>query len=667
MKTHRPITKLALVCLLFLVVALGYTPALAAQRIEVLPHTISVPELTVASGPSDPADLEIFLEEFFDQNMDELNIPGAAVVVVRDGDILFSMGYGFADLEQQIPVDPAQTIMRFASTSKLFTATAAMQLVELGLLDLDADVNQYLTGFQLPDDPSGPVTLRQLLTHTAGFEDRAIGTVTLDPDAYLPLEEHLASNMPERVLEPGTVHSYSNYSFALIGQLIEDVSGTPFAQYVDEKILQPLGMARSTFEQPLPPGLAKDLAVGYFVTDGAYEPAGFVFDQEPPAGSLSSTAEDMARFMIAHLQDGRYGDVRILGEDVAQQMHAQQFTHHPELPGMGFAFKERFVNGERLIGHGGDIGTYSNQMILHPEDDWGFTVVYSVFNDALRNRLVVAFMDRYYAEESPAAAPETLEMSQEQLSRFAGAYRWVRHSRSTIGKLAALIPGPVNVNIVANEDSTLSVSFFGAEPEWRYAPVGSLVFKQVQGGVHEIGGLEIDLGETLVFRKDEAGEVGFAFVPIQNVALEKVAWYEGGDAQLGSLGMFLLIFLSPFIVWPLGALIRRIRKRASTANAGSKRARRVAGIVSALNFIFLMILLLSMGDLSLGVPSIIQIALIIPLVTALLTLIMVLMTIPVWLKGYWSFWGRIYYSLLTLTAMFFLVWANYWNLIGWQF
>jgi len=616
----------------------------------------------VQRGSIDPTDLESFLDEFFDQNMKELNIPGAAVVVVRDGDILFSRGYGFADLERQIPVDPAQTIMRFASTSKLFTATAAMQLVEQGLLDLDADVNQYLTGVQLPDDPSGPVTLRQLLTHTAGFEERAIGIYTLDPDANLPLEERLANNIPERVLEPGTVHSYSDYSFALVGQLIEDVSGKPFAQYVDEKILQPLGMARSTFEQPLPPGLAEDLAVGYFVTDGAYEPSSFAFDQEPPASALSSTAEDMARFMIAHLQDGRYENVQILGEDVAQQMHAQQFTHHPDLPGMGYAFKERFVNGERLIGHGGDIGTYSSQMILHPEDDLGFYIQYNVFNDTLRNRLVVAFMDRYYTEESSAAVPETLEMSQEELSHYAGAYRWVRHSRSTIGKLAALIPGPVNVNIVANEDSTLSVFFFGAEPEWRYAPVTSLVFKQVQGGVHEFSGLEIDLGETLVFRENETGEVEFAFVSLQNVALEKVAWYEGGAAQLGSLGLFLLMFLSPFVLWPLAALLRRIRKRASTASSGSKRARRSAGIVCGMNFIFLLILLLS-----LGVPPIVRVALIIPIITALLTLVLLWMTIQAWKDSYWSFLGRIYYSFLTLTAVLFILWVNYWNLLGWRF
>ncbi len=608
------------------------------------------------------------MDEFFDKNMEELNIPGAAVVVVKDGKILFSEGYGFADLERQIPVDPAQTIMRVASVSKLFTATAAMQLVEQGLLDLDADVNQYLTALQIPDDYSEPVTLAQLLTHTAGFEDRIIGIATLSADELLPLGEYLEGNVPKRVLEPGTVHSYSNYSFALVGQLIEEVSGTPFVQYVDENILQPLGMSRSTFEQPLPPELAEDFAVGYFVTDGEYEPGDYLYLHGGPEGSMSSTAEDMARFMIAHLQDGRYEDVQILEEDTARQMYEQQFSHHPELPGLGYAFKERFVNGERLIGHGGDIGTYSSQMILFPEDDLGFFVVYNVFNDALRERLVAAFMDRFYGEGSPATAPAAVELSQEDLARFTGGYRWVRYPRSTIGKLVALIPGPVNVNIEANDDGTLSVSFFGAPPEWRYAPVKPLVFKQVAGGVQELSGLEFDLGDTLVFREDESGRVDFAFVPLQSVALEKVAVYEIGEVQAGALGSFLLIFLSPFVVWPLGALIRRLRKQASTATTGSSRARWVAGIVSILNFTFLMILILAIGEgLMFGVPLIVQVALIIPIVTTLLTLILLWMTFLAWKDSYWSFWGRIYYSFLTMTAVLFVLWANYWNLLGWRF
>jgi hypothetical protein len=334
---------------------------------------------------------------------------------------------------------------------------------------------------------------------------------------------------------------------------------------------------------------------------------------------------------------------------------------------LGYAFKERFVNGERLIGHGGDIGTYSSQMILHLEDNLGFFVVYNVFSDALRERLVAEFMDRYYGEGSSATAPESVELSQEDLARFTGSYRWVRHPRSTIGKLVALVPGPISVNIRSNNDGTLSVSFFGAPAEWIYAPVTPLTFKQVAGGVQELGTFEFDLGETLVFREDASGEIDFAFLPLQIVALEKVAGYESGAVQAGALGLFLLVFLSAVVVWPIGALIRRIRKQESTATSGAKRAKWVGGVVSFLNFILLVTLLLTLGELMFGVPLIVQAALVIPIVTALLTLAMLWMTFLAWKDSYWSIWGRIYYSFVTLTAVLFVLWANYWNLLGWHF
>jgi hypothetical protein len=412
--------------------------------------------------------------------------------------------------------------------------------------------------------------------------------------------------------------------------------------------------------------MTQDLAKGYLVSDGSYEDGGFLYVQDSPAGAMSTTAVDMAHFMLAHLQDGHYEGVQILSPATAGQMHAQQFTHHESLPGLGFAFKERYINGERVIGHGGDIGTFSSQMILHPEDGWGFYLNYNVFNDALRERFIAAFMDRYYPgdEQQPF---ETLEMSEEELTRFAGPYRWVRHPRSTMAKLMALIPGPVNVIITANEDSTLSVTFFGADAEWRYAPVGPLTFKQVSGGVQGIGGLEFDLGDTLAFRENQAGVIEFAFVPLQSVALEKVAWYEGGEAQMGTLGALILIFFSPFLVWPTGKLIAKIRKRETTATKGSRRARRLAFIVSGLNLIFSMILLFGFGDPTLGISPIIRVALIIPIVTALLAILMLGMAIAAWIKGYWSFCGRTYYLVLTLAAVVFTLWANYWNLIGWKF
>ena len=614
----------------------------------------------------DPIDLEQFLDEFFNAQMDELHVPGVAISVVDHGEIILAKGYGFADLDNKIPVDPAKTLMRTGSTCKLVTATAAMQLVEEGRLQLDVDVNQYLDTLEIPNSQYGPVTLQQLLTHTAGFENRVIGSATLDADEYLPLGVYLQDNIPQRVLEPGSIHSYSNFSFALIGLLVEDTADMLFAQYSNENIFQPLGMAHSSFEQPLPPGLAGDLATGYLVSAGGYEDGGFLYVQDSPAGGMSTTAVDMAHFMLAHLQDGSYEDVQILGPETARQMHAQQFTHHETLPGLGYAFKGRYINGQRVIGHGGDIGTFSSQMILHLEDGWGFYLNYNVFNDALRERFIAAFMDRYYpaTEQEPF---ETLEINEEELARFAGPYRWVRHPRSTMGKLMALIPGPVNVIITANKDSTLSITFFGADAEWRYAPVGPLTFKQVSGGVQGIGGLEFDLGDTLVFRENQAGVIEFAFVPLQSVALEKVAWYEGGEAQMGTFGTLILIFFSPFLVWPAGELIAKIRKRESTATKGSRRARRVALLVSGLNLIFSMILLFGIGDLTLGVSPVIQVALIIPIVTALLTLLMLGMAIAAWAKGYWSIWGRTYYLVLTLAAVVFTLWANYWNLIGWKF
>jgi CubicO group peptidase (beta-lactamase class C family) len=675
---QRPLKVLLIPLLVLVLASWGFTPfQQPTMRPEEMVDKLAagvIDEAKVAAGlleaqPGEMTshDLEIFLDEFFSRQMEELDIPGVAVVVVTNDGILFSKGYGYADIEAQIPVDPDRTIMRAGSVSKLVTATGAMQLVERGWLSLDADVNQFLHSLQVPYGPSDPVTLHQLLTHTAGFEDTPVGSLALDPEAYVPLHEYLLEKMPERVLEPSTIHSYSNYSFALIGQLIQDSSDMPFSEYIDENIFQPLGMTHSTFQQPLPSELIDDLAVGYLSTEKGLEPAGFVYDLEAPAGGLSTTAMDMARFMIAHLEDGQYEGTQILQQETAQMMHQQQFTHHEVLPGFGYGFKERFVNGERLIGHGGDIGTYSSQMILHLEDGWGLYLQYNVFNDALRERLIAAFMDRYYPAAAPENAPDTLVMSEEDLERFAGPYRWVKHSRSTIGKVVALIPGPVNVIISANADGTLSVSFFGADAEWRFAPVGPLMFKQVQGGVQQLSGLEFDLGDNLVFRETETGEITFAFVPLQSVALEKIPWYEGGEAQMGIFGMLLIIFLSPFFLWSIGALVTRIRKRESTTTRGSKRARRMALLVSGLGLVFMVTVFLGLGDPTLGIPLIIKIALAIPIVIIPLAIILLGRTIEVWVKAYWSVWGRIYYSLIAVAAIVLILFASYWNLLGWRF
>jgi CubicO group peptidase (beta-lactamase class C family) len=252
MKQYRPTTILASACLLLLVAAHGNTLAFAAHSVEALPRALPLQQSTTAWGPTSPEEMQAFLDALFEAQMAERHIPGAAIVVVQDGAVLLSKGYGFADLEQQIPVDPTKTAFRAGSVSKLFAWTAVMQVAERGLLDLDADVNAYLTGFQIPATYPQPVTPAHLLTHTAGFEDRWIGTRTRDPDEIEPLGTMLAAAMPERVEAPGIVHSYSNYGANLAGHLVGQVSGLSFDEFVEANILLPLGMEGTTFRQPLP-------------------------------------------------------------------------------------------------------------------------------------------------------------------------------------------------------------------------------------------------------------------------------------------------------------------------------------------------------------------------------------------------------------------------------
>lgn len=633
-----------------------------------LARTPSVPELAVASGPSDPEEMEAFLDDFFETKMAELHIPGAAIVVVQDGKLFLAKGYGFADLAHQTAVDPTTTAFRAGSVSKLFTWTAVMQVAERGLLDLDADVNRYLTDFQVPDTYPQPVTLAYLLTHTAGFENRWIESATRDPEELLPLSQVLAGAMPRRVEAPGVVHSYSNYGTGLAGHLVEQVSGRSFDQYVEEHILRPLGMDGTTFRQPLPEPLAASIATGYTYGDGTLEAAPLIYQTIGPEGAMTLTPIDMAAFMIAHLHEGAYGDVRILETATAQEMHRQQFTHHPDMPGMTYGFKERFINGRRVIGHGGDIHTFAGQMILVPEEGLGFFVAYNRFDDAFREQLISAFFDHYYPAEGEDPVLQTVEMSPESLERFAGSYRWVKYPRSTLGKLIALVPGPYPIIVEANQDTSLSLSFFGADATWRYVPVGQSVFKQAEGGTQVLGGLQIDPGDTLAFRENQTGEVTYGFVSLQNTAFEKLAWYESAEAQMGTMGSLLLLFVSAVVLWPLGALIRRLRKRDREANPAGRRTLWVGWEVSGLNLVFLLVLLMSFGEeLVFGVPLSIRVILVIPIVTSILSVVFLALAVFAWMRGYLSLVGRLYYSLIALASVLFVLFAGYWNMLGWRF
>src|SRR5262249_40123424 len=334
----------------------GAAPATPQLTHQVsLAHSSALPH-AATDGPNDPRELAAFFDGVLSQQLSMYHIPGATVAVVKDGQLLFAKGYGSADIAHNRAVQADDSLFRVGSVSKLFVWTAVMQLKEAGKLELTTDVNHYLKTFRIPDTyPGQPITLAHLLTHTAGFEDRGIGNDAGDAARLQPLRALLPPHLPARVRPPGQFTSYSNYGAILAAYIVEQASGQSFEQYVQEHILTPLGMRHSSFHQPLPPELASHVATGYSFAGSAYTAQPFEYVQVWPAGSLSATATDMARFMIAHLQNGRFGETRILQDATAQEMHAQHFANDPRVPGLDWGFYEQRIDGQRLIEHGGDI------------------------------------------------------------------------------------------------------------------------------------------------------------------------------------------------------------------------------------------------------------------------------------------------------------------------
>lgn len=628
-------------------------------------------------GPTDAREVEAFMDGFFAQQLESSKIPGATVSVVKDGEVLFAKGYGEADVAEGKPVVADETLFRVGSVSKLFTSTAAMQLVEEGKLDLDEDVNAYLGDVEIPDTyPGRPVTLRNLLTHTAGFEQEFVGSGARTEADYVPLGEYLAGiDPPARVRPPGEVTSYSNYGMALIGRIVEEESGMSFARYVEENVTAPLGMDGTTAAQPLEPRLRERLAKGYTVEGGEPVAAPFEYIEEAPAGSVSSTSTDMARFMIAQLQNGRYGDARILQEATAKQMHTKQFSNAPGLSsGMGFGFYGQTVNGERVIEHGGNTFLYHSIAVLLPERNVGFFVSYNSYGEGEAGArgeydLTRAFMDRYYPEETTASEPAGAEGASGDAERVVGSYRSTRGNETGLEKvfdLASL------TSVTANGDGSITTSGVMKKDltttEKRWVPDGPMLFR-IEGG-----------DERLAFKEGEDGATYLATDADPTSAYEKVPFLESARLHLGLLGGGLVLFLLTALVWPAGATTswwygRRYRRlhgepdgEPKKGATGSRPARVLAWVLCAAALLLAVALVLAVTNplevLFYSDSPILLAARVLPYPIAALAVGVAVFAPLSWRRGYWGLFGRLHYSLVAVAALTFTALLGYYNLLG---
>ena len=314
-----------------------------------------------------------YIDSLINAQMEEYKIPGVVISIIKDSSEIFTKGYGYADLENQIPIDQENTIFRIASVTKTFTATASMQLVEEGKMDLHADIRNYL-----PDDnfeflANEPITMHQLLTHTAGFDITDTGDASLTPEDVIPLEELARHHMPDQVNTPGEVFSYSNFGYALAGFLIQEVSGMSYEEYIQTKILKPLDMTHTGINQPLPPQLKKNLSKSY-IWDGNQIPLTRDYTNTLPGGGIISSGQDMTHYMLMHLNGGQYEDDSIISPESYQALTTKQYGSKNTKYGICYAFTENIWSGNRSIEHTGAQLGFLSMMLLIPEKGFGLFI-----------------------------------------------------------------------------------------------------------------------------------------------------------------------------------------------------------------------------------------------------------------------------------------------------
>jgi CubicO group peptidase (beta-lactamase class C family) len=505
------------------------------------PPTAPAPALT-------KEDFETFLDALIPSQLQNRNIAGAVVSVVKDGQVLFQKGYGYADVEAKKPVLPDQTLFRPGSISKLFTATAVMQLVEQGKLDLDRDVNEYLD-FAIPKTYPEPVTLRRLLTHTAGFEETLKNLFVARESDLKALRNYLVNQMPARIYPPGKVPSYSNYGFSLAGYIVERVSGEKFERYIDNHILKPLKMNSSTFDQPLPAPLAPQMSKGY--REASKKPRDFELVQAAPAGALSTTAADMTRFMLAFLQNGTLDGVSILKPETVQQMQTRQFELNPMICGMGITFMEYWLNPVRVIGHGGDSVYFHSDMVLIPDAHVGYFLSYNTLGKQVgggRGEVQRAFMSRYFP--NPAEPKIDIDANTAKADGLAvsGVYDGTRRSDTTFLRVVALLD---QFGVKSDKDGIITV-------EENKNQRGELKkFKEIAPLVYA----EVDGSERIAFRKDASGQVA-EMLPFPAIYEgQRVPWYNNKRLVSPIIGGNLLLVALTVLLWPVAVVVRKRYQR----------------------------------------------------------------------------------------------------------
>ncbi len=602
----------------------------------------------------DSVHVDAFMDGLMASTLANNNIAGATVCIVKDNEILLLKGYGYHDLEERLPVDPEETLFRIGSVSKLFVWVAVMQLVEQGLLDLNRDINDYLVDIKIPDTFEEPISMTHLMSHTAGFEDIITGLFA-EELAMMPLDEVLKRQLPARVRPPGVHAAYSNHGTALAAYIVELISGMDWNEYVEKNIIFPLEMHKTTFRQPLPDDFAESMSKGYKYQEGDLIEMDFEFVSIPPAGSVTTTARDMADFMRMFLNNGYFDNTAILDSATYAKMLEPVMYHAPMVNPCRYGFMDISRKCQQIIGHGGSTFWFHSLMTLFPQHNLGFFFSFNSDGGAMAYLNVLdAFIEQYF--EKKKELNPAIELSKNYMNKFAGSYKLNRHPHTDYTKIISLL----GQNKVVVENNMLKTNLMGEVKYW--VPIDSLIFR------------EKNSCEILAFEKDEKGRIAHGFLGSWSImAADRVPFLESQTLNMAIFLIAIIFSLFLLIFWPSLFFTRMnykpIRKTLKILPLPAKLSAWWAAFILLL---FYIVLSQAIGDpekvvYSAPPASGMIFALILPFVFIILTILMIYNSIKIVPAKNIKLRSRVFYALITLVNIIVICQLYYWNFIGFKY
>ncbi|MBU3132326.1 beta-lactamase family protein [Clostridium gasigenes] len=600
--------------------------------------------------------LQQFMDKFFKDNMEKYSIPGASVIVVKDGEEVFKKGYGYSNLDENIQVNPDETIFPAASVSKLFTATAIMQLYEQEKIDLNENVEKYIAPYKITNSYNEVVTCANLLTHSSGVDEGSeLNGNTRNQDDIKSQEYYFDSHKPKVVREPNTASRYSNQGYNILGYVIEKVSGISYEEYIKKNILEPLKMDNSLVRFK-----NDNTATGYEFVDGAFNKVPLAYQYTSGSSGINAPVSDMKNFMIAHLNNGEFEGNRILNEEISKEMKSKQFANNEILPGMGYGFIRSNRNGQEILKHEGALSGFTTTMFLIPEEKIGIYVATNSLSPLPFN-IEDEFLNKFYPKENTKF--KNIEPnSSKDYSKYEGTYRsYDGIAKSNIMKIGFLMDPTMDLQITDNKNGTLNLKEYTNAKEENIT-----MLVEIEEGVFA----REDGKGDFTFKVESNGKVTYAFNDVSHNSFERIKFYDSRSFNISLFRLVIIVFIINIGVDIFALIKKKFRGNANEKVNEIKGIRRINFITSVFNIMgFLGALLMAMSMIAINdftFEYLLYFSLWILIISSALSVVGVINLINIYVKKQSKKRDRIYFTLITIANLIFVWLIYYFKFLGFK-